>query len=322
MLLLACGQCTDEGMLRLAALFSVGVVLAVPTQRRALHPYDHCTPNDPAFADLCQGIEDTFDFDTPGADQTACEAASVCTYVPPPDNPDYAPDLGSACDTAGMASHCVNSVHNAEGCFECVRRNQFGEMQGGDCTESEINDFCINGNNPCDTFDCGGYAEGHCAAKNDDDQDACDAVVEAGGWGQDADADRTACQNVGLTQTGRTGTMCDYSPGALKGTCEWAPGDRSPTCRCRDHWRSEIGDTGGPCTVHCTGDEDDDPHTGCRTTPEPTDVDKLGHEEGNMNDPSIMTCVAGVRALPFAGCLSAPPTPPLDCVRTVCGRAE
>jgi hypothetical protein len=190
-----------------------------------------------------------------------------------------------------------------------VRRYGFAESVGGDCTEENVNDFCISesGNNPCDTHDCGGYAEGHCALKEfrpDTDQPLCDAAVEtaAGGWGQDPDADATACLNVGLREHGRTGLVCEYAPGALRGVCIWAPGTGPPTCRCEDHWRQELGDEGGACTVHCTGDEDRDESglTGCRTTPLPTNIGEIGTEQGNMLDPSIMTCQAGVRALSIA----------------------
>jgi len=284
-------------MLRVAGLVCIGTVSAVPTQRRALHPYDHCTPNEPAFADLCQSIEDTFQFDTPGADRQACEASVECTYVPPVNQE----TVGTSCDTAGMASSCGHTA-GVEGCFNCVRRYGFAESVGGDCTEENVNDFCISesGNNPCDTHDCGGYAEGHCALKEsrpDTDQPLCDAAVEtaAGGWGQDPDADATACLNVGLREHGRTGLVCEYTPGALRGVCVWAPGTGPPTCRCEDHWRPELGDEGGACTVHCTGDEDRDESglTGCRTTPLPTNIGEIGTEQGNMLDPSIMTCQAG-----------------------------
>lgn len=238
-----------ERMLRAASgLVWIGAASAVPTQRRALHPYDHCTPNDPAFAVLCQSIEDTFDFDTPQADKTACEAAGTCTWVPPPENAGYAPEVGSACDTAGMTSQCSNSagVAGVEACFACVRRYGFAENEGGDCTEEDVNDFCISGNNPCDTFDCGGHAEGHCSPLISLTDDAaaiaaCRAAVQSGGWGSDGDADRLKCNNAGLLQTGRTGTLCEYFPGALRGVCEWAPGDAGPTCRCEEHWRSELG---------------------------------------------------------------------------------
>eukprot|EP01043_Picozoa_sp_COSAG02_P010501 COSAG02_NODE_370_length_23672_cov_318.104738_4_plen_296_part_00 len=287
-------------MLRVAGLVCIGTVSAVPTQRRTLHPYDHCTPNEPAFAELCQSIEDTFEFDNPDLDRRTCEASGECTYVPPV-NPDSG-EVGSTCDTAGMASSCGHTA-GVEACFQCVRRYGFAEIVGGDCTEANVNDFCIGGNNPCDTHDCGGYAEGHCAVKvggSAADEAACDAVVEGapGGWGHDSDADQTACFNVGLREHGRAGLVCEYTPGALRGTCLWAPGSGAPTCRCEDHWRPELGDEGGPCTVHCTGDEDADESglLGCRTTPLPTNIGEIGREQGNMNDPSIMTCVAGVRA--------------------------
>ena len=300
-------------MLRAASgLVWIGAASAVPTQRRALHPYDHCTPTDPSFAVLCQSIEDTFNFDTPQADKTACEAAGTCTWVPPPESAGYAPEVGSACDTAGMTSHCSNSagVTGVEACFACVRRYGFAENAGGDCTEEDVNDFCINGNNPCDTFDCGGYAEGHCSPLMSLTDDAaaiaaCRAVVQSGGWGSDPDADRLKCNNAGLLQTGRTGTLCEYFPGALRGVCEWAPGDAGPTCRCEEHWRSELGHLGGPCTERCTGNEDASAQTGCRTTALPTNVGEIGDEQGNMFDASIMACVAGVRSLLVAPCIRA-----------------
>ena len=45
---------------RLSALLFAGSVSGIPdtaTHRRALHPHDHCQPRQPAFADICSGIE-------------------------------------------------------------------------------------------------------------------------------------------------------------------------------------------------------------------------------------------------------------------------
>jgi hypothetical protein len=193
-------------------------------------------------------------FNTPEEDRRACEAAvgadlqPQCTYVPAPEDP--TDSIGSACPQDLLAQTCTAARSASVGnCLRCIDLHT--DLRS--CTEDETDTFCTGGADPCASFDCGGHAEGHCAALNDGDMPACTALVEGRAWDADPAGDETACNAVGFAQYGRTGAVCQYYPGGPKGQCQdLTKGESPPTCECLGHWRAPYGSEGSACTETCT----------------------------------------------------------------------
>ena len=151
-----------------------------------------------------------------------------------------------------MTEACGAALARGTGdCLRCL--SEHTDLMS--CDDDEKYTFCDGGVDPCAGVDCGGLAEGHCAANTDADVQACDAVVESPTrvWGADAAADATACNAVGFAQFGRTGAQCVYYPGGIRGQCEQLdPASTATTCLCMGHWKSGYNDAGGVCNTKCT----------------------------------------------------------------------
>lgn len=229
-----------------------------------------------AFADICAGIESHFN--QPGEDRRNCEGRvgadlqPQCTYVAAPVG--GADVVGASCPQDLMTASCA-AARTAGDCLRCIELHT--DLRS--CDDDEVSSFCDGGVDPCAGVDCGGNAEGHCAANTDADQAACDAIVQSPTrtWDVDQAADATACNAVGFAQFGRTGAQCQYFPGATKGQCEIL--DRmspDPQCHCLGHWKTTWGDTGGRCTERCTPSDLDYPGPCFHNLPPDLDPDAVG----------------------------------------------